>query len=160
MCGAAQSAVSVSDEGLLHALWSVSYRAAERAPLVQLGADALTALAAGVRWVVVRVSTEQQIASGWLLAREGAPNRLAIDIKTRGTAAIDDACAAADVVDRTIERLIANRACFQVVDVVNTPSISPAAAVRAVAESVRAEFVARVANPKEAVARRNDRAGE
>jgi len=56
--------------------------------------------------------------------------------------------------------LIASRVCRQVFDLVNTPDINPAAAVRAVAERVRADSVAHRADSEEAAVRRNDRAGE
>lgn len=127
--------IGVTDEGTLHAIWSLAYSATARDAIAALAAHHLVTLAPSA-WIVVRVATEEQVASRWLLSREGPRNRLAADITTAGSAAIRDAAAAGCVVDELVASLAACGAIRAVLDVVNEPGTSPEETVWSLAARV------------------------
>src|SRR5690606_19043648 len=88
----AAGGIFVSDEGVLHAVWSMAYRSSERAEIPVVAAELVMGMLP-TSWVVVEVDNAGESIVQRLGMRAGRPNRLAQDIR-RSPRALEHALAA------------------------------------------------------------------
>lgn len=96
--------IYVSDEGVLHAVWSIRYSAARPASRAGDLAATIRALLPD-RWIVVFVASGDDVAKHRLLTRPGRPNRLARDMRGAENEAAQNATAALAEVRSTLDRV-------------------------------------------------------
>ena len=101
MVSLAAGPVHVSDEGVLHAVWSAAYRARMRGQLAEAAAWAIARMRPS-HWIVVLINVDGQDAVERALRRQGRPNRLARDAKVDRAAAQANAEDAMRVVADTL----------------------------------------------------------
>lgn len=101
---ASQDGVRISDEALLHAVWSIAYRARRRDALPE-GLSGTVGALVPEKWMIVVVDAGTDAARARLVAREGRPNRLARDIGQDLNLALKEAEAGMEVVNELLDRV-------------------------------------------------------
>ena len=118
--------ITISDEGVLHAAWSMLYSAnavveAEWSHLVKVVTEIAPA-----KWIVVKVVDEASTSRGRLLDRPGRRNRLARDVLSGDPAAQMRAYRALCQVEQYMQAASKRGVLFKVIEVNNdrfTPSV-------------------------------------
>ena len=116
----------ISDEGVLHAVWSMMYAASQPDVLVEPCSETIARLLPR-RWVVVVVETDGAVAIERLLTHAPGRNRLVRDVADGLLESEEKARRGMDMVQRTLERVVALRpdADVTVLSLDNGPDSDP-----------------------------------